>query len=119
MRPDAPGQPLSVARLGASHRAAVFFARGTPTRTKTESGTIDCFEGEHDGYRTLGIKHRRKVQWLPGAGWVIVDDILGAGVHDARLHWLAADFPYEASDSPFHVSFISGELQVSWNVFAS
>src|ERR1700675_4009854 len=81
--------------------------QGTPARTKTASGTIDCFEGEHDGYRALGIKHRRKVQWLPGAGWVIVDDILGAGVHNVALHWLAADLPYEVSDSPFQVTFTS------------
>jgi hypothetical protein len=93
--------------------------QGTPARTKTASGTIDCFEGEHDGYRALGIKHRRKVQWLPGAGWVIVDDILGAGVHNVALHWLAADLPYEVSDSPFQVTFTSVESRVRWNVFAT
>jgi hypothetical protein len=80
---------------------------------------IDCFEGEHDGYRKLGITHRRAVQWLPAIGWVIVDDMLGAGEHDVRLHWLAADLPYEVSDSPFQVVFTSGESRVCWNVFAS
>ena len=80
---------------------------------------IDCFEGEHDGYRELGIKHRRRVQWLPGVGWVIVDDILGAGVHDVRLHWLTADLPYEVSDSPFQVAFTSGESVFCWNIFSS
>ena len=35
----------------------------------------DRFEGEHDGYRRLGVTHRRAVQWLGGSGWVIVDDI--------------------------------------------
>jgi Heparinase II/III-like protein/Heparinase II/III N-terminus len=84
-----------------------------------EVSKLDCFEGEHDGYRSLGIRHRRKVQWLRGAGWVIVDDIIGTGVHEARLHWLAADLPYEVSESPFEVVFTSEGLPVSWNIFAS
>ena len=79
----------------------------------------DCFEGEHDGYRRLGVTHRRIVQWLSGAGWVIVDQIEGIGEHDVRLHWLLPDFLCEASDSPFEVGFVSGEDRVRWNIFAS
>jgi hypothetical protein len=78
----------------------------------------DRFEGEHDGYKRFGVKHRRTVQWLAGAGWVIVDDIEGAGVHDACLHWLAADLPYEVSDSPFQVVFTMGQSRVRWSIFA-
>lgn len=80
---------------------------------------VDRFEGEHDGYRNLGIKHRRTVQWLPGAGWVIVDDIDGAGEHDVRLHWLAADLPHEISKSPFQVVFTAGQARVRWSIFSS
>ena len=78
----------------------------------------DRFEGEHDGYKRFGVKHRRTVQWLNGSGWVIVDDIEGTGVHDVRLHWLMADLPYEISDSPFQVAFdggaFAGALEYSW-----
>jgi hypothetical protein len=81
--------------------------------------TIDCFEGEHDGYRNLGIELRRRVQWLRGAGWVIVDDVQGSGVHDVRLHWLAADLPFEISESPFEVVFAAGQSRIRWNMFAS
>jgi hypothetical protein len=85
------------------------------------SGQFDAdrFEGQHDGYRSLGVKHRRAVQWLKGAGWVIVDDIEGAGEHDVRLHWLAPDLPYEVSDAPFRVVFKSVRSQIRWNIFAS
>lgn len=79
----------------------------------------DRFEGEHDGYKRLGVTHRRTVQWLSGAGWVIVDDIDGADAHDARLHWLMADLPYEVSDSPFQVVFTSGPSRVRCSIFAS
>ncbi len=79
----------------------------------------DRFVGEHDGYRNLGVKHRRMVQWLPGVGWVVVDDIEGAGEHKVRLHWLAPDLPYEISDSPFQVVFAVEESRIRWNIFAS
>ena len=79
----------------------------------------DRFEGEHDGYRSLGVKHRRMVQWLGGQGWVIVDDIEGAGEHDVRVHWLTADLPYEVADSPFQVAFTAGQSRVRWNIFSS
>jgi len=80
---------------------------------------LDRFEGEHDGYRSLGVKHSRVVQWLKGEGWVIVDDIEGAGEHDVRLHWLTPDLPYVVSDAPFRVVFRSGEAQIRWSIFAS
>jgi hypothetical protein len=82
-------------------------------------GCIDRFEGEHDGYKRFGVKHRRKVQWLAGVGWIVVDDIEGAGVHNARLHWLMADLPYESSDSPFQVVFALGESRLRCSISAS
>jgi hypothetical protein len=79
----------------------------------------DRFEGEHDGYKRFGVKHRRTVQWLVGAGWVVVDDIEGTGVHVARLHWLMADLPYESSDLPFQVVFALGQSRVRCSIFCS
>jgi hypothetical protein len=90
-------------------------------RISSSAGQVfaDHFEGEHDGYKSLGVKHRRTVQWLAGAGWVILDDIEGAGEHDARLHWLAPDLPYEFSEAPFQVAFKAGLSQICWSIFAS
>lgn len=79
----------------------------------------DRFEGEHDGYKRFGVKHRRAVRWLTGSGWVIIDDIEGTGVHDVHLHWLAADLPYEISDALFQVEFASDKSRIRWNIFAS
>jgi hypothetical protein len=56
---------------------------------------------------------------LADAGWLIIDDIDGVGVHDVRLHWLMADLPYEVSDSPFQVVFTSGQSRVRCSIFAS
>lgn len=35
--------------------------------------------GWHDGYRHLGIRHRRTILNIRGGGWLIVDDLLGRG----------------------------------------
>ena len=97
-------------------------------RTYSSSGNRSCadrFEGEHDGYRRLGVKHRRMVQWLNGSGWIIVDDIVndedmeGTGEHDVRLHWLVPDLPNEFSDSPFQAVFSVAKSRVCWNIFPS
>jgi len=79
----------------------------------------DCFEGEHHGYRCFGVTHRRMVRWLHNAGWVIVDDILGAGEHEARLHWLLADLPLEVSSDPFQVALTSESARFRCSIFAS
>jgi hypothetical protein len=84
-----------------------------------QPGPTDCFEGEHDGYRRLGVTHRRAVRWFAGTGWVIVDDLLGGGEHDLHLHWLVPTSPFEFSPMPYQVVFKSPDLNVSWNIFAS
>jgi hypothetical protein len=80
---------------------------------------LDRFAGEHDGYGRFSVKHRRMVQWLAGTGWVIVDDLEGAGEHHLRLHWLVADLPFKVSDSPFQVEFTAGESRVRWTIASS
>ena len=54
------------------------------------------WQGTHDGYRALGVTHRRTVEFLSGEIWIITDEISGSGRHSARLHWLIPDYPWEA-----------------------
>ena len=93
-------------------------ASGSARRSRG-SAYADRFEGEHDGYRRIGVKHRRTVQFVPEACWLIVDDLDGPGEHDLRLHWLTPDLPFEVRDSLFQVVFKSGESQIQWSMFAS
>jgi hypothetical protein len=80
----------------------------------------DCFEGEHDGYRRTGVRHRRIVQCLRDSGWVIVDDLLGTGEHEFRLHWLVPDLPLDTfCDSPFHAVFKANGARVGWHIIGS
>src|SRR5208337_213569 len=80
----------------------------------------DCFEGEHDGYRRLDVKHRRMVQCVTEDAWVIVDDLLGAGEHELRLHWLLPDLPLSVTtNSPFSARLSAEHVSFRWNVFSS
>jgi len=100
-------------------------ASGTSLGTKG-SNYRTYFEGEHNGYRRLGVKHRRSVRCVTEDAWVIVDDLLvddsavadlavgdltkdhssrGAQSrkveHDLRLHWLLPNLPFQSThDEP-------------------
>lgn len=93
------------------------FSASSPTNL---TDSPNCFEGEHDGYRRLGVKHRRTVQCVSEAAWVIVDDLLGGGEHELRLHWLLPDLPFEMIDDlPFSAVLSAEKMRFRWNVFSS
>lgn len=80
----------------------------------------DCFEGAHDGYRRIGVEHRRIVQCVTEDAWVIVDDLLGAHEHELRLHWLLPDLPFDVSSVlPFSAVLSADTARFRWNIFSS
>ncbi len=46
---------------------------------------FDWAEASHNGY--AAIEHRRSVIRADGAGWLVVDQILGRDRHSAAIHW--------------------------------
>jgi len=81
---------------------------------------VERFEGEHNGYRHLGVTHRRTVERVGEVAWVVVDDLLGAGEHDLRLHWLAPDWPCEmVSSVPLRVVLSAAQVRFRWHVYSS
>lgn len=59
---------------------------------------------QHDGYRRLGVIHRREVHVVREENWLVIDRLLplsqhtpqaGRKTHLARLHWLLPDWPWE------------------------
>jgi len=86
---------------------------------------LDTFEGEHDGYRRLGVTrlgvtHRRMVQCVGENAWVIVDDLLGKGEHELGLHWLLPDLPLEViSELPFAAVLSAQKERFHWNIFSN
>jgi hypothetical protein len=56
---------------------------------------VKAWCGSHDGYRRLGVIHNRLVERAEEDIWIVTDDLLGAGPHSARLHWLLPDYLWE------------------------
>jgi hypothetical protein len=48
---------------------------------------VDYVEGEHRGYGSLGITHRRAVVQVPGEYWILLDELRGAGSHTFDFHF--------------------------------
>ncbi|CDM66250.1 heparinase II/III family protein [Pyrinomonas methylaliphatogenes] len=48
---------------------------------------FDLFEGEHDGYESVGAQHRRSVFFLKGDYWIMRDLVSAAGDHLCALHF--------------------------------
>jgi hypothetical protein len=48
---------------------------------------VEYAEGEHRGYASLGITHRRAVVEIPGKYWVLLDELRGAGDHTFDFHF--------------------------------
>jgi hypothetical protein len=57
------------------------------------------FEGEHYGYTRLPgrVIHRRAICRIDNL-FLIVDDVLGTGVHEVSLRWRLCDTPWKAAD---------------------
>src|SRR5229473_1235355 len=97
-----------------------FSTSSSASLSKTSADSPNGFEGEHDGYRRLGVKQRRMVQCVTEDAWVIVDDLLGAGEHELWSHWLLPDLPFEViTDSPFCAVLSAERVRFRWNVFSS
>ena len=66
------------------------------TRLKEDD---DCIEAQQDGYRKLGVLHRRRLA-RAARGWEVNDSLLPApgtvsdAPHEITLHWLLADWPF-------------------------
>lgn len=96
------------------------WAQASGQSSPTGANFPDSFQGHHDGYRNVGVTHRRSVHCVTEDAWVIVDDLSGAGQHESRLHWLLPDLPFEVSRaSPFCVALFSEEIRFRYNVFCS
>jgi hypothetical protein len=57
---------------------------------------------EHDGYRRLGVIHRRSVSATDSGNWIVTDFLLPASLphredkpFSVRLHWLLPDWPWD------------------------
>ncbi len=64
------------------------------------------WQGEHDGYARLGVKHIRTVLSLNDDRWLVVDHLFGNRPHRFSLQWLLNDLsaPVGRNDIPTYES---------------
>jgi asparagine synthase (glutamine-hydrolysing) len=67
---------------------------GRVLQSRRPAGETEYWEGEHDGYRRRGVRHRRGIVRIAPSAWVIVDRLDAAEPHGYRLHWLLPDGPH-------------------------
>ncbi len=68
-----------------AERSGTFAWRNTLT-ARGFSGA-GYFEGEHDGYESIGVTHRRRVIQVAPESWIIADDFRGTGRHTFDFHY--------------------------------
>lgn len=67
-------------KIWASFRVA---QRAYPIYGKVEKIDGFCyFEGAHDGYRRIGVTHRRKTWFEQSRSWIVLDELEGKGIHN-------------------------------------
>ena len=71
-------------------------------------------EAAHDGYAP--VQHRRTVVGSVGAGWLVFDEVLGAGRHRADLHWHIDPAWMVVTDDGHRLRLTTGDGRTAWLV---
>ncbi len=69
------------------------WAQGRVLR-RSASRQLEYWEGGHNGYQRIGVLHRRGILKVNDDVWLILDHLRGEALHEYRLNWLLADYPY-------------------------
>lgn len=83
---------VSVDGLDQSQSGGAFLwirhAKGKLFRVQTDDNGGQCASGSHDGYKGIGIEHRRKLTICgPGNCVEVLDHLLGTGRHEFAIHF--------------------------------
>ncbi len=76
---------------------------------------------EHNGYRRLGLLHRRAVEVINKGNWLIADTVLPDNSQLSianyqlliRLHWLLPDWPWELDRSTIRLQSPHGQVSLA------
>jgi len=82
------------------------------------NNSINILEAEHDGYRRIGIIHRRKIVLDESKNAIDCEDFLETShfpviKHTARLHWLLPDWEWTLNSSRLELKAPFGKVAVS------
>lgn len=82
-------------------------------RWRAQNGEIEVLAGEHYGYRSCGVTHRRTIARLGDDLWLVVDDLLGQGVHNISIGWTMPDLPWKLMDNHLKMDLDASNIELS------
>ncbi len=90
-------------------------------------GTIRSISAEHDGYRSMGITHKRTINSKPDGkpGWLIQDELIPHGrmkidqSHSFRLAWFLPDWKWDLDHLAFRLYSPAGMIRLEFKVIGA
>ncbi|MCH7480087.1 MAG: alginate lyase family protein [Chloroflexi bacterium] len=110
---------ISIAGRDQMTRAGKFlwldWAQAKITATKLDTaGRLIKISAQHNGYRNIGLIHRRSVEYDGVNQWEIVDTLAGKQhIFEARLHWLLPDWPWELDGASIRIESPHGWVRLT------
>jgi len=87
--------------------------------SRAKDGKLIEAAAQHDGYRRLGVFHRREVNWNVNR-WVVADHLLPTSDTEkafrVRLHWLLPDWDWQIDTQEVRIESPQGEIEIALDV---
>lgn len=84
-----------------------------------KDGALISASAQHDGYRRLGVTHKREMSWNVNR-WVVSDHLLPLKDTDkdyrVRLHWLLPDWDWQIDTQEIRIESPHGEIEIAVDV---
>lgn len=92
------------------------------SREKAEDGSWERLVASHNGYRRLGITHKREVSAYADDRWLVNDLLEKTGgekatEHTFRLHWLLPDWEWTVDENTLQLQSPYGVVSLEINAF--
>jgi hypothetical protein len=90
---------------------------------RDQAGNFRCMSAAHDGYRRMGVLHKRIVESRPGGkpGWLVQDELQPYGSiktkqqHTLRLVWLLPDWQWELDGLKLYLHSPEGVITIDFS----
>lgn len=88
-------------------------------RWRSRGGALELLAARHDGYSRWGLTHRRCVVRAGDDLWLVVDDLLGDGEHEASIGWLLKEGRWEWTGTELVIGYDNVEATIRISVDAA
>lgn len=79
---------------------------------RSPKGDLEVLIGEHSGYQRSDVLQRRTVVKMGDDLWLVVDDLLGSGEHDAVIGWTLPERPWKMDNGNLSIDLGEAVLEL-------